>query len=91
MPMPRFAATVSYDGHPYHGWQRQNDAQVSVQSELEAAISQVANHPVNITCCGRTDAGVHALGQVIHFDSEAQGILISGSWGLTLYYQQRSG
>ncbi|MFN7098361.1 MAG: tRNA pseudouridine(38-40) synthase TruA, partial [Gammaproteobacteria bacterium] len=61
---------VEYDGTTYHGWQRQDNV-YSVQAELESAISQVANHAVEIVCAGRTDKGVHALQQVIHFDTAA--------------------
>ncbi len=66
----RFACGVEYDGADFSGWQRQPHAP-SVQAAVEAALSRVANHPVTVCCAGRTDAGVHATGQVIHFDSEA--------------------
>lgn len=61
---------VEYDGTSFHGWQLQDNAD-SVQQRLEQAISRVADHPVRIHCAGRTDAGVHGLGQVIHFDTAA--------------------
>ncbi|OGT21979.1 MAG: tRNA pseudouridine(38-40) synthase TruA [Gammaproteobacteria bacterium RBG_16_57_12] len=68
--MVRIAAVVEYDGARFNGWQRQ--ASVSgIQGCVEQALSRVADHPVNVVCGGRTDAGVHAIGQVIHFDSEA--------------------
>lgn len=54
------------------GWQRQSHAGRTVQACLEAALSKVADHPVETICAGRTDAGVHASGQVVHFDSEAR-------------------
>lgn len=66
----RIAVGVEYDGSRYFGWQRQREVN-SVQAELEAAISKVANHKVELTCAGRTDAGVHATGQVLHFDTAA--------------------
>jgi len=66
----RIAIGVEYDGARYAGWQRQRDA-VSVQAEIENALGAVADHPVQATCGGRTDAGVHALGQVAHFDTTA--------------------
>ena len=66
----RFASIVEYDGSEFCGWQRQSHA-LSVQESVERAISLVANHEVGIACAGRTDAGVHALGQVIHFDTNA--------------------
>lgn len=68
--MTRWAMGVEYVGTHYVGWQHQRGLR-SVQGALVEALSQVADHPVEITCAGRTDAGVHATGQVIHFDSEA--------------------
>ena len=65
-----FACGVIYDGSAFHGWQRQV-SEASVQGELEAAFSQVADHPVSLIAAGRTDAGVHATGQVVHFSSRA--------------------
>lgn len=66
----RIALVVEYDGTGFAGWQWQV-AERTVQSELEAALSRVANHSVRVVCSGRTDAGVHALAQVVHFDTEA--------------------
>jgi len=66
----RIAAIVEYDGSNFSGWQRQDHAR-SVQGVVEDALSRVANEPVQITVAGRTDAGVHALAQVIHFDTSA--------------------
>src|SRR4051812_47045728 len=68
--MPRFAAGLEYDGRAYSGWQSQTGLQ-TVQGVLQGALSRVADSPVDCVCAGRTDAGVHALGQVIHFDSDA--------------------
>jgi tRNA pseudouridine38-40 synthase len=68
--MARFAACVEYDGRAYSGWQYQPGLR-TLQDALQCALSRVADAPVECTCAGRTDAGVHALGQVIHFDSEA--------------------
>src|SRR3990167_5730597 len=68
--MKRIALCVSYDGSRYHGWQHQEEVS-SVQQTLEHALSRVANHPVTVVCAGRTDAGVHATGQIVHFDTEA--------------------
>ncbi|MEW7977216.1 MAG: tRNA pseudouridine(38-40) synthase TruA [Candidatus Sedimenticola endophacoides] len=67
----RLAMGVEYDGAGYHGWQTQGDVP-TVQETLEAALSKVADHPVRVQCAGRTDSGVHGLGQVIHFDTEAR-------------------
>jgi tRNA pseudouridine38-40 synthase len=66
----RFAVGIEYAGSAYAGWQRQSAAR-SVQAEVERALSRVADAPIEVTCAGRTDAGVHALGQVAHFDSDA--------------------
>ena len=67
----RIAMGIEYDGTHYHGWQTQKNAH-SVQERLEQALSRVADHPVSVVCAGRTDAGVHGVGQVIHFDSDAR-------------------
>ena len=64
----RFALGIEYDGAEFFGWQRQSHAP-SVQQSVEASLTIVANHPVTVICAGRTDTGVHARGQVIHFDS----------------------
>ncbi|GKX60188.1 tRNA pseudouridine(38-40) synthase TruA [Leminorella grimontii] len=64
----KVALGIEYDGSRYYGWQRQQEV-ASVQGELEKALSQVANHPVTVFCAGRTDAGVHATGQVVHFET----------------------
>ncbi len=67
----RHALVIEYDGRPFHGWQRQPDA-VTVQQQVETALSKVADRPVSVICAGRTDAGVHARAQVVHFDTDAQ-------------------
>lgn len=66
----RIALEIEYDGADFSGWQRQSSPQLpTVQGAVEKALSQVANHPVTLTCAGRTDAGVHATAQVVHFDA----------------------
>lgn len=67
----RIALGVEYDGSHFFGWQFQPHAR-SVQQELEASLSKIADHPVRTICAGRTDTGVHAMGQVVHFDSDAK-------------------
>ena len=67
----RFALGVEYDGSDFSGWETQ-PARRTVQSSLESALSSVADSPVATICAGRTDAGVHALAQVVHFESGAQ-------------------
>jgi tRNA pseudouridine38-40 synthase len=65
----RIACGVEYKGSSYSGWQRQVHSS-SIQQNVESALSQVANTQITIICAGRTDAGVHAMEQVIHFDTE---------------------
>lgn len=67
----RIALGIEYKGSRYNGWQRQADGVRSVQETLERALSKVAACPVSVMCAGRTDAGVHACGQVVHFDTKA--------------------
>ncbi|PPC95764.1 MAG: tRNA pseudouridine(38-40) synthase TruA, partial [Methylocystis sp.] len=73
--MPRFALTIEYDGAPYVGWQRQANG-VSVQQRLEEAVAAI-NGGVRAVVhgAGRTDAGVHALGQIAHID-------LARDWGV---------
>lgn len=66
--MARYALLVAYDGTEYHGWQRQENAR-TVQSELEKVLSTILREDIILHAAGRTDTGVHALGQVAHFDS----------------------
>jgi tRNA pseudouridine38-40 synthase len=72
----RLALGIEYDGNGFSGWQRLTQpgeaGLATVQSAVEDALSTVADHPVLVTCAGRTDAGVHAACQVVHFDSEAR-------------------
>lgn len=65
--MPRFKLLIEYDGTPFVGWQRQLEGE-SVQGVLEAALARLCQAPVVVHCAGRTDAGVHATGQVAHAD-----------------------
>lgn len=67
----RIAAVVEYRGTHYSGWQFQDHTN-SIQDELEKALSFVANEQIRVVCAGRTDAGVHGLGQVVHWDTEVE-------------------
>lgn len=67
----RIALGIEYDGTEFLGWQRLTHG-ATVQAAVEAALSSVADHRVEVTCAGRTDAGVHARCQVVHFDSTAE-------------------
>lgn len=66
----KIALGIEYDGSRYFGWQRQQNV-ASVQQELETALSKIANAPCEVFCAGRTDAGVHGTGQVVHFETES--------------------
>jgi tRNA pseudouridine38-40 synthase len=68
--VPRIAVGIEYDGRAYHGWQAQQSGR-TLQQITEQALGRIAAAPVHLTCAGRTDAGVHAHGQVAHFDTEA--------------------
>ena len=67
----RLKLTIAYDGRPFSGWQSQIDGN-GIQDHLEAALSKIAGQPVRVHGSGRTDAGVHALGQVAHADVPAR-------------------
>jgi tRNA pseudouridine38-40 synthase len=67
----RIALGIEYDGSAFRGWQVQRHDDATVQAAVEQALSKVANHPVRVSCAGRTDTGVHAVGQVVHFDTDA--------------------
>lgn len=69
--MKKLAAYVEYDGRNFVGWQYQTGLR-SVQDEVQKALSIIANEPISVRCAGRTDAGVHGLGQVIHFETTAR-------------------
>lgn len=67
--MMRIVLGVQYDGSAFRGWQTQQLGVRTVQSVLEQALAKVADHPVRLVCAGRTDAGVHGVAQVAHFDT----------------------
>ena len=69
--MTRYALTLSYDGSQFYGFQKQAAGIATVQGALEHALAQIAGEPINLIAAGRTDTGVHATAQVVHFDSTA--------------------
>lgn len=72
-PTQRIALLLEYDGSNYNGWQIQKKPAVpTVQQFVEQSLSRIANHVVSTLCAGRTDAGVHACAQTVHFDTSAQ-------------------
>ncbi len=69
--MKKIALGIEYNGSAYNGWQKQKHG-LGVQEVLEKALSFVANEEVKVVCAGRTDSGVHAMGQVVHFETNAK-------------------
>jgi len=67
----RIALSLEYDGTAYNGWQRQRNGE-GVQARVEEALTRVANEPIELVCAGRTDTGVHASGQIVHFDTGSE-------------------
>jgi tRNA pseudouridine38-40 synthase len=63
---------VEYNGSAYKGWQAQKFGVPSVQENLEKALAVITNHPVKVICAGRTDSGVHASAQVVHFETDVE-------------------
>lgn len=70
MDFTRIALGIEYDGTEYYGFQKQKSTSKTIQGHIDQSISKVANHKVRTFCSGRTDAGVHASMQVVHFDSQ---------------------
>ena len=69
--MRNIALRLRYDGSRYHGWQVQKN-DVSVCSTVQDALAKICEHPVKLTGCGRTDAGVHALGFMLNFHADTR-------------------
>ncbi|MFV9931033.1 MAG: tRNA pseudouridine(38-40) synthase TruA [Francisella endosymbiont of Hyalomma asiaticum] len=68
--MKNYLIQIEYFGKNYYGWQRQSHSP-SIQSELEKALSKIANQTIEVNCAGRTDTGVHATSQIVNFHSDA--------------------
>jgi tRNA pseudouridine38-40 synthase len=77
----RIALGIEYDGNDFAGWQLQKAEVRTVQGAVEQALSQVADHPLRVICAGRTDAGVHATAQVVHFDTHVKRSMRSWVYG----------
>lgn len=86
--MTRFKLLIEYDGTPYAGWQRQND-QPSVQGCIEQAVYKFAQEEVHVQCAGRTDAGVHARGQVAHLDLQKDRTAYQLCEGINFFLQNK--
>ena len=71
MNKQRIAIGIEYDGSRFSGWQMQAHGTRTVQELVQLALSKIANHAVMVTCAGRTDTGVHATSQIVHFDTTA--------------------
>jgi tRNA pseudouridine38-40 synthase len=76
----RIALGIEYNGHGHYGWQAQPGLP-TIQGALESALTIVANEPIFLFCAGRTDANVHATGQVVHFDTHAKRHIDAWIWG----------
>ena len=68
--MNSYKCTVAYEGTRYNGWQKQGNTNNTIQEKIEEIMTKMLKEPIAITASGRTDAGVHALGQVFHFHME---------------------
>jgi len=88
MVLKRIALAVEYDGQGFCGWQRQPHCH-SVQAEVEQALGQIAQHPVTVYCSGRTDTGVHAAAQIVHFETELDRPLKAWTFGANTHLDRR--
>ena len=88
MVLKRIALAVEYDGQGFCGWQRQPHCH-SVQAEVEQALSKIAQHEVTVYCSGRTDTGVHAAAQIVHFESDAERPLRAWTFGANSQLDKR--
>lgn len=86
--LSRYALAVEYNGSGFCGWQRQPHCH-SVQAELEAALAAIARKPIVVHCAGRTDTGVHADAQVVHFDTDVERPLRAWSFGVNTHLDKR--
>ena len=75
----RLKLTIAYDGRPFYGWQSQKGGN-TVQDRIQQALAEVAKQPVRLHGAGRTDTGVHALGQIAHFDAPPESAMMPANW-----------
>ena len=80
----RIALGIEYNGCGFYGWQAQPGLS-TIQGALQTALTHVANEPIYLFCAGRTDANVHATGQVVHFDTHAKRHIDAWIWGVNSY------
>jgi tRNA pseudouridine38-40 synthase len=80
----RIALGIEYFGAQFYGWQRQQEVD-TVQAQCEKALSIVANETIQVQCAGRTDAGVHATGQIVHFDTQSKRELVAWTRGVNAH------
>lgn len=76
----RIALGIEYNGFGYYGWQAQQNV-TTIAGNLQEALQKIANEPIYLHCAGRTDANVHATGQVVHFDTKAKRHIDAWIWG----------
>ena len=88
MALKRIALAVEYDGQGFCGWQRQPHCH-SVQAEVEAALGQISQQEVTVYCAGRTDTGVHASAQIVHFDTDLERPLRAWTFGANSHLDKR--
>lgn len=88
MSLTRIALAVEYDGEGFCGWQRQPHCH-SVQAEVEQALSKIAQTPITIYCAGRTDTGVHAAAQIVHFETSVVRPLRAWTFGVNSHLDRR--
>jgi len=77
----RIALGIEYNGYNFYGWQAQPELP-TIQGTLQDALAKIANEPIFLFCAGRTDANVHATGQVVHFDTRAKRHIDAWIWGV---------
>ncbi|WWO97178.1 MAG: tRNA pseudouridine(38-40) synthase TruA [Candidatus Dasytiphilus stammeri] len=80
----KIAICIEYDGTRYFGWQKQHNVP-TIQNAVESALTMVANHSITTVVAGRTDAGVHSLAQIIHFETIAKRRIVSWTKGVNSY------